>query len=218
MASKILKKLTIREAVGGKPALQKIVYAAATPNENGLPTVTPGKPVEILQIIGFVQRVVAGESDNGPYMKLHGEFEAVNLVTGEVFSDVGTAILPNFLGDRIANAIKAGADNVQFGVKILAHYEETAATGYVFTAETLMTPQKSRNLEAIKSMILGTGNKLAGPPPIMLTQDAPEAAGVNKAPAALETAPAAATPAPAQSAAPAESPAPAAAPAKAAKK
>lgn len=215
MATKILKKLTIREAVGGKPALQQIVYAAATPNEKGLPTVTPGKPVEILQIIGFVQRVVAGESDNGPYMKLHGEFEAVNLVTGEVFSDVGTAILPNFLGDRIANAIKAGADNVQFGVKILAHYEETAATGYVFTAETLMTPQKSRNLEAIKSMILGTGNKLAGPPPIMLTQDAPEA---GTAPAALETAPAAATPAPAPSAAPAEYPAPATAPAKAAKK
>lgn len=182
MAAKILRKLTIKEAVGGKAELLKI---AQTGKEK--PDSSTGKAIPILMVIGQAHGAVAGESDNGPYLKLKGEFEATNLVTGEIIPNVSTAILPNFVADMIASAMKANSDNpVDFGITFSVSYDETAATMYKFDAESLMPAEPARAVSAIKARLQQAG--IALPTPVNVLALAAPAATNAPAPSPSEPA------------------------------
>ncbi len=189
--AKILKKLTIRDAIGGKAAILEAAQSGRVKgkDEAGKEIFLPeGKPVPLLTVIGQVHGVKAGEGDNGSFVKLFGIFEATNLITGEVLSDVGIAILPNFVSSGIAGAINAGAQSVDFAVTIQTRYVESAATMYVFEADSLMKPVESPALAGLKASLAAQG--------IMLPAPKVQAIG-NAASAAQESAKAAPAPAPA---------------------
>src|SRR3954464_1880890 len=93
---KLLRKLTIRTCVGTKG---DILAAAMT--GRGDDKATTGKAVPIMRVMGAVSGFRPGESDSGPYVKLLGQFKAVNLLTGEEFSNVSTCILPAVISDMV---------------------------------------------------------------------------------------------------------------------
>ncbi|MBK9497433.1 MAG: hypothetical protein IPO08_23505 [Xanthomonadales bacterium] len=166
MATKILKKLTIRDVVGGKAEILKAAQSgrSVSKDENGKDVYSAtGVAVPLMSVIGRVHDFTPGQSDHGAFLKLKGDFEATNLVTGEVFSDVGTCILPNFISDLVANALKGGAQGVDFAVRVDTRYDEAAATMYVFDAVSLMPARESDSISAIKNALQAAGVALPAP-------------------------------------------------------
>lgn len=198
MGTKILRKLTLATAFGDKIA---ILNAALTGRDGGATGTAPeGKPVDLLAVVGQVHSIKPGSVKRtmpdgtemvSEYVKLRGTFEATNLVTGEVYPDVGECILPNFVAGPIAAAINAGAKAADFAVKLQARFKITAATSYEFLAESLLPVETSNAVNSIKSRMLGLGLELPAkmlPPPkaeaagqIAATPDAAQAPAPEKA-------------------------------------
>ena len=145
--AKILRKLTIKEAIGGKAELLRIAMLGREGNSS------EGQPVKLLTIMGRVFSVKAGESDFGSFCKLVGEFEATNAQTGEVISEVSNCILPNFVGDGVASAIKNGASAVDFAIELSIRFKEDAATMYEFSADSLMPQVTANSVADIKARL-----------------------------------------------------------------
>lgn len=155
----ILRKLTIKETVGNKA----VILAAAM---EGLakPDDKIGKKVAILRIIGQCTSIVPGETENGgAYVKLKGQFEATNLLTGEQFRNVSVAILPNMVGDMVAAAIMAGAQAVDFAVEIDVQYNLDAITMYEYSARSLLKPVQAAPVTGILAMLAESGVTLTAP-------------------------------------------------------
>lgn len=182
MGTKILRKLTIRDAFGGKAECLKAAQTGLTKPED-----KTGSPVPILTIIGQVSDYATGNGDNGDFIKLKGSFEATNLMTGEVTSVNGVCILPNFIAENMALAIKAGAQAVDFAVSISVEYDETAATMYKFSAESLLPPTTAQPVSALKAQMQQLGIEMPVP---RLAAPAPAAAPVPAPTPAAEPAPA----------------------------
>jgi hypothetical protein len=102
--------------------------------------------VSLLRIAGIAQEGQPGQTDKGEYLKLKGEFRAVNMVTGEMF-EAATAILPSFITDRIAAAIKAGP--VEFALEIGVKSDPSSVTGYQYTAQPLVDAKPSDRLAGL---------------------------------------------------------------------
>lgn len=179
---KIIRKLTIREAIGGKGEILKAAQSGRKAED-----AKTGDPVQILQVIGRCTGYVPGESDNGPYVKLKGEFQGVNLLTGEVIENIATAILPNFVGDLVAGAVQSGAESVDFAVVISVNYNEDAATMYEFTAESLLPPQQSKAIAGILGQLQAAGVALPAPAKLAALAAPAPAAAPAAAPAPAET-------------------------------
>lgn len=186
MATKILRKLTIRDAIGGKAEILKAAQSgrSVSKDENGKDVFSKeGASVPLLLVLGQVRGFVAGEGDNGAFLKLKGSFEGTNLQTGEVIQNVGVAILPNFISDLLAGAMTDGVDAVDFGVKISVKYDEAAATMYVFEAESLMPAQESKAITGIKAQLAAAGIALPKPAatPLLSAPSEPAAAAPTAA-------------------------------------
>lgn len=164
--AEILRKLTVRDAVGGRAEILKAAQSGTeTITVDGKQKLAPtGKKVPLLQVLGRVSSVKPGESDNGPYLKLKGMFEGTNLVTGEVFHNVSECILPNFVADSIGEAVAEGANSVDFAVVISVQYDESAVTMYKFSAESKMPARPSDAASAIRAQLLEQGIVLPGLP------------------------------------------------------
>lgn len=102
--------------------------------------------VSLLRIAGIAQEGQPGQTDKGEYLKLKGEFRAVNMVTGEIF-EAATAILPSFVTDRIATALKAGP--VEFALEVGVKADPTSVTGYQYTAAPLVDAKPSDRLAGL---------------------------------------------------------------------
>lgn len=166
MTTKILRKITIRDVVGSKSEILRIAQTGRTVTKgaDGKDVYSAdGAPVKLMTVIGRVNGFTPGESDMGSFLKLKGAFEATNLVTGEVFTDVGTCILPNFVSDLMANAMKSGADSVDFAVALSVVFDEAIPTMYKFEAESLLPAQESDSIAAIKAQLAGAGIALPKP-------------------------------------------------------
>lgn len=174
--AKILRKLTIRDMIGGKTAILDVAKTGRASD-----TASEGSPVPLLMVVGHVTGVKPGEGDNGSFVKLMGSFEGTNLQTGEIVPDVGMAILPNFVSTQIASAIQSGAESVQFAVQIDVKYKESAAVGYEFEAKSLLPVQESDAIKAIKAQM--TANGIALPQPVKTPQlAAPQSTAPTPAP------------------------------------
>ncbi len=158
MATKLLRKATIGSVVGDRRELLRIA-------ETGKDGDGKGKPINVMMVLGSVDRIKAGvvAENSSEYVKLFGNFEVTNMVTGEIIPDIGECILPNFVSTAIAAAIKAGADNVQFGVTIQIRYSPLAITFYEFEAESLMAPQTAAPIAALKAQLAAQGIALPAP-------------------------------------------------------
>ena len=102
--------------------------------------------VQLLRIAGIVQEGQPGQTDKGEYLRLKGEFRAINLITAEVF-EAATAILPSFITDRLSTALKGGP--VEFAIEIGVKRDPSSVTGYEYTAQPLVDAKPSDRLAGL---------------------------------------------------------------------
>ena len=156
MASQILRKLTI-SSTGWTVAAIKAALSTVD-------------KVDLMKVVGITTEARAGQSDKGEFLRLIGQFTAINNDTGEVF-EAAACILPNFIADTLKSAL-ASSNEVQFAVLIGAKVNTTSVTGYEFTVKPLIAAAPS----AAMQQLLDVAGIVDTP---LLTNDAPK---VNAAP------------------------------------
>jgi hypothetical protein len=126
----ILRKLTIKNCGWNTSELKTAVTKAAA--------------TDILKIAGVITSIRPGQTQLGEYAELVGQFQAVNLETGEMFQS-GKAILPNFIADPMVEASKGGSE-VEFAIQIGVKRNEGSVVGYEFSVKPLVEPKVSDKL------------------------------------------------------------------------
>lgn len=134
MPNEILRKITIKNCGFPKTEVRQLVTA-----ENPV--------ANLIKIMGITSSANPGQTDNGEYLRLFGQFRAVNMQTGEEF-DSSQCILPSFISDSIADALSRSSE-VEFALMIGAKYEPTSVTEYVFTVTPLIEPKVSDKMAAL---------------------------------------------------------------------
>lgn len=136
MALKLLNKITVKDVCGKTKA----------PLE--------GESLDLMVVTGIVARVSAGNTNYGDFVKLHGQFHAKNLVTGDEFRS-GSCILPDVINDMIHGQFAAmePGSSVQFGVKISVDQDDSVIIGYKYSAEPLIDAAESDPLEALLTTV-----------------------------------------------------------------
>ncbi|WWT39187.1 ssDNA binding protein [Enterobacteria phage PRDteal] len=133
----------------------------------------------LASIYGRVRGKKVGQSTFGDFIKFEGEFEGVNIATGEVFRS-GALILPKVLESLLAGAVD-GENTVDFAVEIWAKPSEKGNTGYEYGIKPLIEPAASDELAALRNQV-----KAALPAPAAAGEAAAEAKPAAKAKAKAE--------------------------------
>ncbi|WWT38939.1 ssDNA binding protein [Enterobacteria phage PRDroyal] len=105
----------------------------------------------LASIYGRVRGKKVGQSTFGDFIKFEGEFEGVNIATGEVFRS-GALILPKVLESLLAGAVD-GENTVDFAVEIWAKPSEKGNTGYEYGVKPLIEPAASDELAALRNQV-----------------------------------------------------------------
>lgn len=134
MSTEILRKLTLKNC-----GLDKSTIAEALEGK---------KSIDILRVAGITTSATPGQTDLGAFVKFGGNFQAVNLLTGETFSST-VCILPNFIADTLAGALEQSLE-VEFALAIGAKASKTV-TGYEYTVRPLVEAQVNDKLGALLS-------------------------------------------------------------------
>jgi hypothetical protein len=140
---RIVKKITAK-IVCGKVDMEKLIEYGKL---QGKTAVMP-----LFAVIGMASTFQAGETTLGPYVKLLGQFKAVNADSGEIFRS-GAAILPGSANDMIYGALRALGEeggSVEFAFKVGVQRDESSAVGYVYVVEQVMTEGQSDPLAALE--------------------------------------------------------------------
>jgi hypothetical protein len=106
------------------------------------------KAVFLWDLIGIANGSKHGESANGPYTGLTGQFQAINRLTGEVYRS-GIAYPPAVALDMVLGQLGPEVQSVQFAFSIGVKKDGQAATGYVYVAEPLVNVSENDPLEAL---------------------------------------------------------------------
>lgn len=106
-----------------------------------------GENIELLKIAGVTTSCAVGQTDKGEFIRLNGEFLAVNQLTGEQFAASQT-ILPTFLGQMLQSAL-AASEQVEFALSIGARKSAKSVTGYEFVARPLVNAEPSARLSKL---------------------------------------------------------------------
>ncbi len=130
----IVKKLTLRTMNLGKIQIRKAVT-----EEN--PTASLAK------IVGRTTTAQPVQSEQGESIRLIGEFNGVNLLTGEAFTST-TCFIPNFVAQPLANALQE-SESVDFAIEITAKYSEKSAVGYEFGVKPLLETKRTNALQEL---------------------------------------------------------------------
>jgi hypothetical protein len=117
--------------------------------------------VMLYDVFGTVGRVTVGESNYGEFIKLLGDFRAINHQTGETIQ-TGTAILPDVIANMIYGQVEKSEGNIEFAFRVKANAANTP-TGYEFNAETLIEAQEGGTLDRLQA--LAASQPLALPAP-----------------------------------------------------
>lgn len=160
-----LRKISVK-TVCGKQTLEMIVEKKAYP---------------LMQVYGHAQRVKEGTTDFGSYQKLLGQFEAVNLATGQVFQS------PQCIMPEPANGMVAGqllgdnpAEQVSFALEIGIKRDESSSVGYTYTTKQLVKAQDADPLADLRGKVKALeAPKEKDEPPVI---DEPEKASAKTPP------------------------------------
>ncbi|WWT37792.1 ssDNA binding protein [Enterobacteria phage PRDasparagus] len=135
----------------------------------------------LASIYGRVRGKKVGQSTFGDFIKFEGEFEGVNIATGEVFRS-GALILPKVLESLLAGAVD-GENTVDFAVEVWAKPSEKGNTGYEYGIKPLIEPAASDELAQLRQTVKAAA--LPAPAKEAATE-APAAAAKGKGKATAE--------------------------------
>lgn len=146
--SKILPKMSIK-TLGANPK------AASVNLEK-----EKAKRVPMVRIMGIARGIKAAVGNDGdPVFGLTGQFEGVNIETGET-AQSGVLYLPSgiqeLIQDPLESAINAGDKTaaVQFAVDLYA-VSATNKAGYSFEADNLAAPEREDPFAALRTALEG---------------------------------------------------------------
>lgn len=126
----------IREACGGKEGKE-------------------GTKGELFTVYGVANSVKQGESNNGPWTALKGEFRAIGKDGKQYMST--TCFLPDVGLDPVVNALQANdGAQVKFAYKVIAINSPKSATGYEYGVEPIFQPKENDALGELANLIAGT--------------------------------------------------------------
>lgn len=108
---------------------------------------------DLATIYGVIRGKKVGQSNFGDFVNFSGEFEGVNIQTGEVFRS-GNMILPKMMESMLAGSFDEDAKDIsiEFGVKIGVIPSEKGNTGYEYTISPLIETAPSDALLALRNM------------------------------------------------------------------
>lgn len=111
-----------------------------------------GKDVQLAKVYGVARGTINKVDQRGdPVVGLTGEFEAVNLGTGEVFRS-GVLYLPSGIHEMVANSVKEG--DTEFALGIVAS-PASNPIGYSYKAVPLLEPAANDPMAALRNKIAG---------------------------------------------------------------
>lgn len=118
-----------------------------------------GERKDMFTLVGKTDSVKTGESDNGPWVRFLGQFEAVCMfnidpeVIGTHFVS-GTAYLPEPYESMTFAALReADGGSVEIAVTISIEAQEASAVGYIFKVKSLRPVQLSDNLSDLRALM-----------------------------------------------------------------
>lgn len=153
--AKLLAKITTKNVIGDMKDIAAHMRVA-------------GEHSKLLyNVLGIARAAEAKETDYGIGTKFKGNFMAVNLLTGEEFR-AGSCYLVGAANELLAGAI--GDSPVEFGFVIGVELDDASATGYVYTAESLIKPTENDPLTLLSKSI-----SAAAPAQLALTEAEPKA-------------------------------------------
>jgi|688.fasta_scaffold84185_4 hypothetical protein len=158
-AQEIARKITLRTC---GCTVEAIKAATADMKE--------GESVELLKIAGVTTSCSVGQTDKGEFIRLRGEFLAMNQSTGEQFT-AAECILPTFLGQTLQTAL-VSSEQVEFALSIGARKIAKSVTGYEFVARPLVNAEPSSRLSKLIAAA-GLDKPLALAAPKAATEEAP---------------------------------------------
>ena len=149
----IVKKITVKEVLGGKPDIAKLIDFNKAHGETAT--------MPVMGIVGIASdflpgRTVLPDGKEQSWLKLLGQFKATNLETGEVFVS-GAAILPGAGNDLVYGALKSVAEQggtVSFVFRIGLKRDKASATGYVYVVEQVYQPEAADPLAALEARLV----------------------------------------------------------------
>lgn len=108
---------------------------------------------DLMRVVGIGLGTKAGNGTYGEYNKILGEFEATNMVSGEVVKS-NQLILPGDTGDMAVLALTSGqAKMVEIAVEIAVIPSDRSARGYTFVSKNLMAKGAESGLAALKGRV-----------------------------------------------------------------
>lgn len=115
----------------------------------------PTKQEKLFSVYGLASGLQSGESSYGTWECLTGNFEAVNLATGEAFQSP-RCFLPHTAHGMIASQFKTGAEgvSVKFALEIGVKPAETSV-GYEYTVTPLVKPSEDDAMAKLRGEVSG---------------------------------------------------------------
>lgn len=88
----------------------------------------------------------------GDFVRFNGEFEGVNLQTGEVYRSAHL-LVPKILESLLSEALNQNDAVIDFAIEIGAVPSDKGNTGYEYTVKPLIEPAASDELAALRNVI-----------------------------------------------------------------
>lgn len=137
--SNILKKVTVKGVVGDPKNIAK-------QHENNA-------QVPLVRVYGLATEFKAKNSEYGDYILFSGQFEATNLLTGEVYRS-GSMILPPVAEGPLHGALEnTEGTSVQFAYEIGLRVDEEMIRGYEFNVKSLIPDDDHDPLSQLRAQL-----------------------------------------------------------------
>jgi len=145
--SEMLRKITIANTGWNKVAINAALANAHASQDGSVPD---GAKIALMNIVGETTTAEPGQTDKGEFLKLKGNFVAINSDTGEAFN-AAVCILPNFIADQLAEALKS-SEKVEFALEIGAKAKASSVTGYEFTTTSLIEAKPTDSMQRLLNL------------------------------------------------------------------
>lgn len=153
---KLVSKISAATVIGKIPT--------ETVQIDGKPAVR-GIEQPLLRVVGIADKIKTGNSNFGEWVRFMGQFDATNILTGEVFRGPGLhlpAMITELLRPVVEKNVADKGNGVTFafdiGVKPAAN-----AFGYEYTVTDLVPTQDADPLSLLKSQLLANAPALPQP-------------------------------------------------------
>lgn len=157
---KIVGKISVKTVVGNVPTqdakapkMNNGVMVLDKDNNPVMETVQRGIKQEIMRVFGQCDKIKLGNTAFGETVEFQGQFEATNILTGEIYRG-SRLFLPPVLTEMVRNQVLAAGDvGVQFAFDIGIDSANNAH-GYQYTITPLTAPAATDPLSQMKEFLL----------------------------------------------------------------